>query len=213
MILGISASGRENRITSQTVKAILEATGMEYEFITLAGKCIKGCIGCTQCAADNICKLQDDWNKVGEAMIKSDVIVFGAPNYYGNINALGHACLERTFSFRHREVYSLQNKIGISVSTGNYEEGHPVHSLIKKFMLINKMNVLGQVTASGYSQCYTCGFGHSCGSGSVVSKHGYLDKIEKKHLPLDFAEQEKTQQQINEVVRLLKGQFPHKSLI
>jgi hypothetical protein len=32
MILGIGASGRKDMITSKTVKAILEASGLEYEF-------------------------------------------------------------------------------------------------------------------------------------------------------------------------------------
>jgi multimeric flavodoxin WrbA len=207
MILGISASGRKNRIVSQTVKAILESTGMEYEFITLAGKRISGCIGCTQCASDNVCKLQDDWNEIGEKMVKCEAIVFGAPNYYATINALGHACLERTFCFRHREAFSLKEKIGISVSTGKSEENHPVHSVIKRFMLSNKMNVIGQVTAKGYSQCYTCGFGHHCYAGSVVGTHGVLEKIEKEHYPPDFAEQDETLQQVQAVAKLLREQI------
>ena len=32
MILGISASGRSNGVTSEAVKAVLEATGLEYEY-------------------------------------------------------------------------------------------------------------------------------------------------------------------------------------
>ncbi|MHB1126085.1 MAG: hypothetical protein ACYC2T_03875, partial [Bacillota bacterium] len=66
MILGISASGRKEGITSKTVKAILEATNVEYEYVSLAGKKINGCIGCTKCAADNRCKVKDDWleNKI-----------------------------------------------------------------------------------------------------------------------------------------------------
>ncbi|PKM89343.1 MAG: flavodoxin family protein, partial [Firmicutes bacterium HGW-Firmicutes-12] len=77
MILGISASGRTNGITSETVKAILEATGSEYEFISLAGKQISGCIGCTKCASDNKCKLKDDWLEIAEKMLAADAIVFG----------------------------------------------------------------------------------------------------------------------------------------
>lgn len=43
MILGISASGRKDGITSQAVKAVLEASGMEHEYVSLAGKKISGC--------------------------------------------------------------------------------------------------------------------------------------------------------------------------
>jgi len=102
LILGISASARKDGITSAAVKAVLQASGMEYEYVSLTGKRINGCIGCTGCASDNFCKVKDDWNEIGEEMLKAEAIVFGAPNYYGTINALGHACLERTFCFRHR---------------------------------------------------------------------------------------------------------------
>lgn len=47
MILGISASGKKDGITSKTVKAILESSNSEYEYISLSGKRINGCIGCT----------------------------------------------------------------------------------------------------------------------------------------------------------------------
>jgi multimeric flavodoxin WrbA len=60
MILGISASGRENGITSEVVEAVLEATGEAYEYVSLAGLQIGGCRGCTRCAADNRCKVNDD---------------------------------------------------------------------------------------------------------------------------------------------------------
>ncbi|MDW7667965.1 MAG: flavodoxin family protein [Bacillota bacterium] len=205
MILGISGSGRKNRIIHQTVKAIVEETGYEYELLSLAGKRINGCVGCTLCAADNICKLEDDWNEIGKKMSEADVIVFGAPNYYGTINALGHACLERTFSFRHQGVFTLQNKIGISVSTSRSMTAHdPVKELIQRFMKSNKMNILGHVTSEGYDQCYTCGFGRDCEVGNVVKDHGILEKIEDRHYPKDFDEQDKTLKLVHKASKLIK---------
>jgi len=44
-------------------------------------------------------------------MLVAEAIVFGAPNYYRTINALGHACLERTFCFRHREVFLRAGRV------------------------------------------------------------------------------------------------------
>lgn len=64
MILGISASGRDG-LTAATVQAILAAAGLEYEYVSFAGKRINGCSGCTLCASDNICKFQDEgWENV-----------------------------------------------------------------------------------------------------------------------------------------------------
>ncbi|OBR94231.1 MULTISPECIES: flavodoxin family protein [Clostridium] len=206
MILGISASGRKDGITSKTVKAILESSNSEYEYISLSGKRINGCIGCTLCAADNKCKVKDDWNEIAEKMLMADAIVFGAPNYGGTINALGHACLERTFCFRHRAAFSLSGKLGVAVSASYSEQGASlVNMIIKKSMMVNKMSVVGAVSAHGYSQCYTCGFGHKCNAGNVVKKYGILDKIEKKHLPPSFEEQEDTILKANSMGKLLES--------
>jgi len=191
MILGISASGRTNGITSETVKAILEATGSEYEFISLAGKQISGCIGCTKCASDNKCKLKDDWLEIAEKMLAADAIVFGAPNYHGYMNALGHACLERTFCFRHREVFNMAGKLGVIVSV-DYFGDSAVHTHIKDMMLSNMMSVVDSVQAQGYSQCYTCGYGIGCAAGRIVKTHGFIETLEEQHFPLRLEKQEKT---------------------
>lgn len=45
MILGISGSGRTDGIISNAVQKILEESEMEYEYISLAGKTVQGCIG------------------------------------------------------------------------------------------------------------------------------------------------------------------------
>jgi len=204
MILGISASGRKDGITSKTVKAILEASNGEYEYISLAGKKINGCIGCVKCAADNRCHVQDDWNEIGEKMLKADAIVFGAPNYYGTINALGHACLERTFCFRHRDRFKLAGKLGVVVSTGYPQKNDdPVQVVINKFMKSNMMPIIGMVSAHGYSQCYSCGQGLNCTTGNIVKDHGFIEKLEEEHYPLCFAQQDDTKFEAYKVGKML----------
>jgi len=202
LILGISASGRYNGVTSEAVKAVLKASGMEYEYVSLAGKKINGCIGCTACAADNICKVQDDWNVIGEKMRTADAIVFGAPNYFGQMNALGHACWERAFCFRHREVFSLAGKLGVIVSV-EYEGNSKVNPEIEDFMERNKMAVIESVFANGNSQCFTCGFGHDCSVGNVVRLHGFIEKVEDKDLPPCFGQQDKAKLQAYKAGKVL----------
>ncbi len=188
MILGISASGRKDGVTSEAVRAILDATGLPSEYISLAGKKIGGCIGCTLCASDNTCKVKDDWNEIGEKMKQADAIVFGAPNYFGRMNALGHAFWERTFSFRHREIFKLAGKLGVIVGT-DYKGRSSVKQEIEFFMLHNKMVVVEALQVDGYSQCYTCGYGQNCGVGNVVREHGFVDEIKPEYLPPRFSEQ------------------------
>ena len=202
MILGISSSGRKDGVTSEAVKSILEATGLEYEYISLAGNRINGCMGCTLCAADNKCKIQDDWNAIGEKMLEADAIVFGAPNYFGRVNALGHACWERTFSFRHREAFGLAGKLGVIVSV-EYENNNYVKPEIEDFMLKNKMAVVESVEAHGFSQCYTCGYGNDCGVGNVVKEHGFVNKIENEQFPPLFNEQTEVMHDAKRVGKIL----------
>lgn len=190
-ILGISASGRPTGITTEVVRAVLAATGEPYEFVSLAGLSIGGCRGCTRCAADNRCKVEDDWLPIMEQMLAADAIVFGAPNCYGMINALGHACLERTFCFRHREVFSLAGKLGVAIGVDGGSQDSAVIAYVERMMASNQMAVIGSAYADGYSQCYTCGFGVDCAVGSVVGRHGFLDAIEERHLPPRVAQQER----------------------
>ncbi|WP_242835898.1 flavodoxin family protein [Clostridium sp. DL-VIII] len=121
-------------------------------------------------------------------MLKADAIIFGAPNYFGRMNALGHALWERTFSFRHRESFNLSGKLGVIVGA-DYKNNDFVRPEIEYFMLKNKMAVLESLEVDGYSQCYNCGYGHECGVGKVVQDHGFLDKIEKEQFPSHFKEQ------------------------
>lgn len=211
MILGISASGRKDGVTGEAVKAILKATGLPYEYISLAGKKVGGCIGCTLCASDNTCKVKDDWNEIGEKMKKADAIVFGAPNYFGRMNALGHACWERTFSFRHREIFDLAGKLGVIVST-DYEGNNAVKPEIEKFMLSNKMAVVEALQVNGYSQCYTCGYGQNCGVGNVVRKHGFLEEINPELLPPRFSEQPDSVFHANRIGKIFGSMLKNRKL-
>jgi multimeric flavodoxin WrbA len=193
MILGISASGRRPKrnksgtllcgTTEEILQYLLERTDEPYEYVSLSGKMISGCMGCVRCASDNICVLEDDWAEIRDKMFIADAIVFGAPNYYGSINALGHAFLERTFSLRHREVFPLSGKLNAIVASGSPESG-PVEEFIRKIFRSNHMaEPTGVVNVPGISQCYQCGYGEQCSAGSVVNRHGFLDEIKEYHLP------------------------------
>ena len=170
-------------LTEEMVRYILTKSGEPSEFVSLAGKTIRGCTGCCECAKDNVCVLEDDWAAIRDMMFKADAVVFGAPNYYGVINSLGHAFLERTFSLRHRERFRLAGKLNAIVTTGS-EEDSSVEDFVRKVFRGNYMSEpVGALKVAGVSQCYQCGFGEGCAAGSVVSRHGFLDEIRESILP------------------------------
>jgi multimeric flavodoxin WrbA len=196
MILGISASGRPDGQTAKMVKGILKASGLEYNYVSLAGKRISGCTGCLKCAGDGVCKVRDDWNEIAEAMIEAQAIVFGAPSYTFNINALGHACLERTYALRHGR-YFLSGKLGVVVSPGS--SGTQSEVYIRKMFEHSRMGVLCTVNGErSIAPCYECGYGHDCMAGSVVrSNEGRtVDEITPDMVPAGVDESEKTQRAI-----------------
>ncbi len=188
MLLGVSGSGREDGITAAAVKRILEAADLPYQYVSLSDKKINGCLGCLSCAADNRCRQEDDWLQLGEKLLAAEAVVFGAPNYYGTINALGHAFWERTYCFRHQGKFSLAGKLGVVVGTDD-QGATDVIPFVKSMMMSNKMAVVGTLSTDGHAPCYSCGFGAGCPVGSVVSDHGFLSEIEQEHLPPRFSEQ------------------------
>ncbi len=205
-ILGISGSGRPDGITAEAVEEILGSTGCAYEFISLAGMRINGCLACLQCVADNICKQQDDWNLIGQKMLEADAIVFGAPTYYGVINSLGQACLERTFCFRHQERFLLAGKLGVAVGVdGGDIKTHRsgVIDYIQLVMQSNMMAMVGNVYATGFDQCFSCGYGSNCAAGGVVEKHGFIAEILPEHCPPRLAQQPGPLFQARKVGKLL----------
>ena len=192
MILGISASGRRATrnekgkllcgATEELIKYVLEKTGEPHELISLSDKDIRPCRGCVRCAGDNQCVIDDDWAEIRDRMYDADAVVFGAPNYYGSINSLGHAFLERTFSLRHRERFPLAGKLNAIMAVGS--NPGPVEAYVRKLFRSNHMaEPVGVVTARGLSQCYVCGYGENCAAGSVVNTHDFLDEIKGYHLP------------------------------
>ena len=172
--IGISSSGRKKAYSKIIVKDILGASKVKYKMINLAGLDIKGCLGCLKCAATSRCVQKDDVQGVLDEIIDADALVFGGGNYYGMLNAIGHAFWERTFSLRHREVFTLAGKLGIAVGLDRDPERREATRFIEKMMLSNKMAVLATFTDPGHYQCYDCGYGHDCAVGNVYAHMGLV---------------------------------------
>ena len=154
--IGISSSGREAAYSKIIVKDILEESGVGYEMIHIAKLNIKGCLGCLKCASDNRCVQKDDFQGVVEKIMEADALVFGGGNYYGMLNAIGHAFWERTFALRHRESFPFAGKLGIAVGLDRDSNKRESTSFIEKMMLDNKMAVIATFTDPGHQQCYDC---------------------------------------------------------
>ena len=172
--IGISSSGRKRAYSKIIVNDILEESGVEYEMIHLAELNIKGCLGCLKCAGTNRCVRNDDFHSVVDKINDADALVFGGGNYFGTLNAIGHAFWERTFALRHREIFSFAGKLGVAVGLDRDKEKKEATCFIEKMMLSNKMALIATFTDSGHQQCYDCGYGHDCAVGNVCAHMGLV---------------------------------------
>ena len=188
-ILGISGSPRKDDRsgTNKLVGTVLEATGLDYELVSLRGKSIEGCIACLGCANDNVCKVKDDMTDLRDKIVEADAYVIGAPNYYSTLNAKTHAFLERFFQFRHQEGNTLWGKLGVAVGVGGTSGNFPADA-IENFYDYNSIETVAKVGGQGAASCYSCGYGETCRVGIPVMLYGEGVKITPDTIP-DVAKQ------------------------
>ncbi|MGD1118002.1 MAG: flavodoxin family protein [Dehalococcoidales bacterium] len=101
--------GNTEILTAHCLKAIAEE-GIKTELIRLAGKDIRGCQACDYCHTHaGECSIKDGMQAIQKKMQAADIIIVGAPVYFGSATALVKGLLERAaFSSRG----SLRGKVG-----------------------------------------------------------------------------------------------------
>jgi len=183
-VLGISGSPRKKGTTSELVKSILDFTGIETEYITLAGKNIGPCRYCLACAKDNVCKVKDYMGEIRLKIIEADAYVIGGCNMWSTLNGMTHNLMERFFQFHHHGSSPIAGKPGIAVGVGG-GSGEPPAALITSFFQNFGIKPLGSITAQGAFACYLCGYGNKCRVSTVqefLDENGEIDMSYKPEL-------------------------------
>ncbi len=178
-IIGISGSPVNNSNTDRLVKAILESSDLPYEFVKLSRKRIQPCIACLGCAADNICKVDDDFPELAEKIKRANAIVVGGYPPYGSVDGFTKALLERLYSFRHQNGLN-RGKLAAVVVTG-IGRGAPgleeATNQIAHALTMEGMDVLGKLNATGNPECMVCGYGESCAMSALPWIFGNDTKV------------------------------------
>ena len=162
------------------VNAILDATGVETEFISFAGKNIGPCKYCLACAKDNTCKVKDFMGEIRQKLIETDALVIGGCNMWSTLNGLTQNFLERFFQFHHHGKSLMAGKPGIAVGVGG-GSGTPPAEAINRYFQFFGIKSVGTVKTQGAFACYSCGYGNVC---DVSMVQNYLD--ENGNIDLDF---------------------------
>ena len=172
-VLGFSAGsvGREGNV-DRMVKAILDKSGHESEFVKLTDLNFSGCKGCVQlCAGPQVCKLADDAQPYYEKILDADAIVIGSPVYMNTITSTVSAFIERFYGYRH---------VDIQVA------GKPFVTVVGGAMMVdaaqdNMQNLLGMFEAdvissiafkSSVPPCFKCGRHRECKIGGAYMMFG-----------------------------------------
>lgn len=168
-VLGISGSPVKNSNTDRLVKTVLEATGLDYEFIKLSEYDIHPCRACLGCTVDNTCKQQDDWRIIESKIKECAALVIGGYPTYGTLDSRTKMLTERMYSMHHQRMLN-KGKIGVAVAVG-LGRGIPgadhAADQIAAFMEMEGINVIGKLSGNGNVSCLSCGYGGSCRISAV----------------------------------------------
>ena len=116
-VLVISTSMRANHNSDYLAQVFCEgakAAGHNVEYVSLKGKKIGFCIGCSACHATKQCVLNDDAAQIIEKMKRADILVFATPLYFFEMSGQMKTLLDRTNpmfmgDYAFRDVYLLMS--------------------------------------------------------------------------------------------------------
>ncbi len=176
-VIGFSAGsvGREGNI-DRMVKAMLEKSGHEVEFVKLSDLTYSGCKGCVQlCAKPQVCKLEDDAQPYYEKIKQADAVVIGTPIYFDTITATVWAFIERFFGYRHVDI-PIAGKPFVLVVGGALMLDSAVNQL-HKMLGAFEVNVIDTVRfLSKVPPCFKCGRHRECEIGGMYMMLGEAAK-------------------------------------
>jgi NADPH-dependent FMN reductase len=171
-ILGVSGSPIKNSNTDRLVKAVLDESGLESEFVKLSDIDVRPCRACKGCVDDNICKVNDDFPPLAEKVKEAGALVIGGYCPYGAIDGFTKSFLERLWSLRHVNNL-IRGKLAVTVITGLVP---PIREMVSRHVAnqlnMDRMQVVGQLEIQGNLPCLTCGNGDDCEMSGVPTIFG-----------------------------------------
>ena len=172
-VLGISGSPVKNSNTDRLVKAVMDATGLESEFVKLSLIDVRPCLACKECVPDNVCKVNDDFPELSEKIKKTKALIIGGYIPYGQIDGFTKALLERFWSLRHVNNL-LRGKLCATILTGLQPDvlDNVSQAMAVELKEYERMDLVGQLAVQGNLPCLTCGEGDECEMSALKVMYG-----------------------------------------
>jgi NAD(P)H-dependent FMN reductase len=149
------------------VKAIMEKTGHETEFVKLTELDFSACKGCVQlCASPEVCRLEDALLPYYQKVKEADAIVLGSPVHFRTISATMLAFISRLWGFRHVNFSLKEKPFILAVSSGH--EPHSALDDFRKALEPFNIKVLDSMQfCSKIPPCFKCGRHAECRIGGA----------------------------------------------
>jgi multimeric flavodoxin WrbA len=148
-VLGINGSARKDGNTAILIKRVfaeLEKAGIEVELIQLAGKEMRGCAACMQCAVNlnkQCANNSDFFNECFAKALEADGLVLGSPTYFSDMTAEMKAFVDRAGFVAKLNGELFKRKVGVAVAAARRAGSiHTVDSISHLFF-ISQMIVPG----------------------------------------------------------------------
>ena len=128
-VLGISFSyrhGNSQALVEHILKGAKDA-GAETELVRFCDLEVKNCKGCGFCKApgNDTCSIKDDMQDLYKKIDAADALVFGAPVYFGRMNAPAYTFIDRLYAKLNPD-FSLRisggKKMAVAVTCGGGPE-------------------------------------------------------------------------------------------
>lgn len=139
-IIGLSASPRKEGNTAWIVNKILEGAkeqGAETQSFNFSDLDIKPCLGCNGCKqSDRGCIVNDDMQKLYDAIEEADAIVLGSPIYMGQMSAQAKIFTDRLyarFSPRFSPYFKDKNAVKQKLILV-FNQGNPDSNLFQSYI-------------------------------------------------------------------------------
>jgi multimeric flavodoxin WrbA len=148
-VVAFNGSARKDGNTAVLIRrvlGVLEAEGIETEFIQLAGEQIHGCMACGTCKKiqNKECKIvNDNVNLYIQKMAEADGIILGSPTYFSMMSPEMKALIDRAGYIARANGDMFKRKVGAAVVTMRRAGGMPTFDAINHFFLISQMIVPG----------------------------------------------------------------------
>lgn len=148
-VLGISGSPRNGGNTEILIhKALttLADEGIETEFLSLADRPIRPCVGCRGCfASETIRCVQKDpaFEGIIERFMEADGILLGSPVYFGSATPQIMTLIDRVGYVARRHPQLLRRKVGAAIVVARRAGQNFTFAQLNYFFLISEMIVPG----------------------------------------------------------------------